>query len=121
MPVTLSKIARNTATVTLSFGEDQLAIEYYPLRITSEMMSVIFDPSTTEQSIKAQLREYSETLASIIKSWDLLEDDGETPIALSTERIMQISPIIVLLVIRGIGADLRPEQIASQIQAPIQS
>jgi hypothetical protein len=66
-----------------------------------------------EQTVLDNFRAIADMLAAIIKSWDLLEDDG-TPIALTGERIAQISPVIALMIIQEILSDIRPEEIAPQ-------
>jgi hypothetical protein len=115
MPVSLNKIASNTATVILWFGDDSLEIAYFPLRITTEMMATMasFADMKTEQAVVDNFRAVADMLATIIKSWDLLEDNGE-PIPLTAERIVKISPVIALMVIQAILKDIRPEEIAPQ-------
>lgn len=115
MPVSLNQIASNTATVVLWFGDDSLEIAYYPLRITTEMMATMasFADMQTEQAVLDNFRAIGEMLATIIKSWDLLEDNGE-PVALTGERIVKISPVIALMIIQAILKDIRPEEIAPQ-------
>jgi hypothetical protein len=117
MPVSLSKIASNLATVTLWFGEDSLTIEYYPLRITTEMMAQMQGFAVMDEKTFVQkFQEIAQMLVSIIKSWDLLEDDESATIPLTIERILAISPVISMQIIQAIAGDLRPETIAPQMK-----
>lgn len=120
MPVSLSKIASNSATVTLYFGdaeEDSLNVEYLPLRITTEMIGQMQDfANMSESNVMRKFHEIAQMLVSIVKSWDLLEDDASAPIPLTTERVEQISPVIVLMVIQAILGDIRPETVAPQMR-----
>lgn len=120
MPVSLSKIASNSATVTLYFGEqeeDSLNVEYLPLRITTEMIGQMQDfANMSESNVMRKFHEIAQMLVSIVKSWDLLEDDVSAPIPLTTERVEQISPVIVLMIIQAILGDIRPETVAPQMR-----
>lgn len=117
MPVSLNKIASNVASVTLWFGDDSLNIEYFPLRITTEMMATMagFADMKSEQAVLDNFQAVADMLAVVIKSWDLLEDDGQV-IPLTGERIARISPVIAILIIQEIFQDIRPEAIAPQNQ-----
>jgi hypothetical protein len=119
MPVTLSRIAANTATVSIDFGGgDVLNVEYYPLRITTEMFAQMQGfAEANEATIMRKFEEICQMLVTIVKSWDLLEDDGETQIPLTTERVKQISPVISMQIINAIGGDINPETIAPQMRS----
>ncbi len=95
MPIKLSNLASKTADLTLWFGDDDLNIEYYPNLITDEMVLAWKDAqSKGEQGTQEYIRENNETFLSFIKSWDLLEDDGITPIALTPERMASV-PVVI--------------------------
>lgn len=114
MPVTLAEIAANTSTVTVSFGDKSLSVEYHPLLITDEMLANLTGfAQLTEATALAKIRELAGILVDLIESWDLLENDGETPIPLTVPRLMKLSPVIKARVIQAMMEDINPETMAS--------
>lgn len=117
MGVKLSNIAANSATVEIPIEDEMLHVTYYPGRITDEtMLSILAFEDMDEHTLKATLGEFNSALASIVKSWDLLEDDGETPIALEPKRLAQVYLPLKLIIYRAILGHMRPNQDAPQIQ-----
>lgn len=115
MPVTLAKIASNTASVTLHVGEDTVTIVYYPGRVTEKAIATLnafgkMDTSRLEEDFSA----FNHMLAHLIKSWDVLEDDGETMFPLEAKRLAELPVGFRMGVINAIMSDIRPEQMAPQ-------
>jgi hypothetical protein len=116
MPITLARIAANTATVSIDFGGGNvLNVEYYPLRITTEMFAQMQGfAEANEATVMQKFEEICAMLVTIVKSWDLLEDDEVTPVPLTVERVKRISPVITMQIISAIGQNINPETIAPQ-------
>jgi len=116
MPVTLAHIAANTARATLDFGASgSLAIDYYPLLITDEMFVQLQSfASTSEAEAPGKLADLNRMLVEVIQQWDLLEDDGQTVIPLTVERLTRLSPVIKAMVLQAILGSISPEALAPQ-------
>src|SRR6266576_2169479 len=79
MPVTLSKIANNTADVALQIGEDTANIIYYPARITEKTFAQLKSLSSTDDQEPFEgFATLNSLLCHLIKSWDVYEDDEQT-------------------------------------------
>src|SRR5258708_35651234 len=115
MPVTLAKIAANTASVTLHVGEDTVTVVYYPGRVTERAIAVVNSFSTMHQETLAEgFREFNEVIANLIKSWDVLEDDG-TMFPLKPGRLAELPVTFRVQVLGAILGDIRPETMAPQM------
>ena len=80
MPLSLENIASNTASVTFPYAGDSITVVYYPERITDKMLhaiSAMKDQGDVEGMLD-KLGGFNETLASLIKSWDIYEDEKQT-------------------------------------------
>ncbi len=117
MPVTLSQIACKEASVTHSFGGDaSLTITYDPNLITEEVFAQLQDfAKMSGDTVVEGFKAFNELLVSLIKSWDLLEDDG-TVIPLTVERLAKLPIPLRSLALNMILGDIRPETMALQTQ-----
>ncbi len=117
MPVSLSQIACKLASVTHDFGNNAtLTIEYDPNLITEEVFAQLqtFSKMSGDTVVEG-FRAFNELLISLIKSWDLLEDDG-TVIPLTVERFAKLAIPLRSLALQMILGDIRPETMALQTQ-----
>jgi len=110
MGIKLSQIASNESHLDIPFQSGTLSLDYAPLLITDETFSLFSD--FTNANAGKTFSSVNRTLANVIKNWDLLEDDGETVIPLTPERLAQVSTIIKLVVVAAILRDIRPESMA---------
>jgi hypothetical protein len=123
MPVKLSHIAKKTATVTLCFDEQQtdensLNIEYYPNLLTDELVLGWQEAKNNgEEDLAEYARANNEQILSLIKSWDLLEDDGKTTIPLTPEAMLKVSYVIKAQIMQAIMEEMaNPETTASRVK-----
>ena len=120
MPVSLSQIAANTATAEMEFeGGGTLNIVYYPLKITDEMLlqgQRFTAAGNDEAAVTGLMHDINTQLVDIVQSWDLLEDDGVTPIPLTVERLQRLSPVIKAMAIQAIIGSISPEAMAPKIK-----
>lgn len=110
MPVTLSQIAANTATVKLPVGDDAINIVYYPSFATDETYLLLENLQSDDQStITETLNTLNSLLLDLIKSWDLYENDGVTLVPLSKERFGGLQIGIKSEILQAIMSDMRPK------------
>src|SRR5882762_9737623 len=112
MPVTLSDVAAQRALVTIDFPTGDLNIHYLPGVLTREMIARMDKFSKDKEAVTAELDSAIALLIEMVAEWDLMEDDGVTPIALNKDRLATVSSIMLTLVIEAIQGDVRPETLA---------
>lgn len=118
MPVTLSQISSNTATITFQAGatpDETVTFVYYPGHVTEKSFSVMAGLNTQDQhAILAAVISFNEMLVDLIKSWDLLENDGSTPFPLDATRFAELPLGFRMQIFQLIMGDIRPNMAASQ-------
>lgn len=108
MPIKLSQLAAKSAPLTLWFGEDSLELEFYPNKVTDEMIMAWQEAqSMGERATAEYIREYNETFLSFIKSWDMLEDDDITFVPLTPERMLKVPLKIKLYILEAIMGEMQ--------------
>lgn len=116
MPVTLSKIATNTATVKFSLGEDTVQVTYYPGRVTEKCFTVVATLEHMDQStLQAGFANFNEMLTHLIKEWDVYEDAEQTIMfPIDAKRFAELPFQFRVQLFHEIMRDIRPEAIAPQ-------
>lgn len=110
MPVTLSQIAANTATVKLPVGDDAITIVYYPSFATDETYLLLENLQADDQTTTAEtLLTLNGLLLDLIKSWDLYENDGTSVVPLTKERFAGLQIGIKSEILQSIMSDMRPK------------
>ncbi len=105
MPVTLSKMAANTASVTIPIGEDTLTIVYYPNAVTDNSVA----------QLDAGSEAFNETMPKIIKSWDAYVDEEQTTmLPIDSQSFANMGYAYKLQIMTAILEDIRPNTIAPQ-------
>ena len=97
MPVNLANMATKEASVTLAIGDETLTIIYYPNKVTTKSITII----------DSSLDGLCEELCGIIKSWDLLNEDG-TMYPLDAESLQSLGIGVLMQIARAISRDVRP-------------
>ena len=116
MPISIGNIAKSRASVTRHFEEGSLTITYDPNMVTEDLYASLQSFSKmSEATIAENFRAFNETLLTLIKSWDLLENDGQTMVPLTQERLSRLPIPIRYMALDMIMGDFRPEQIAPQM------
>ena len=114
MPITLSQIASNTASVSTLYGEDEIHITYYPGRVTEKVFAELqsFSAMTGETIIEG-FHTFNEMLAHLLKAWDVFEDDEQTIMfPIDADRLAELPIPFRMQVLNAVMSDIRPEQIA---------
>ncbi len=120
MPVTLQQVASNTAHVKLDIqtGDEvnTLNVTYYPGHVTEETFGHLqkFD-NMAEGDIVASFESLNEVLVTLIKTWDLYEDEKQTKnYPIEAETLKKLPIPFRMSVLQAIMGDIRPNQIAPQ-------
>lgn len=117
MPISIKKIAGKVASVTFQAGEtpdETLTVQYYPGLLTEKVFATLqgFGEQT---DIKAGFEEFNQTLVSLIKSWDLYEDDEQTIMfPIDAARFAELPFELRMQVVDAIMRDMRPQAQTSQ-------
>lgn len=114
MPVTLSKMAANTASVVIPVGEDSVTVTYYPSRVSEKVfgsLAVLADQSNTD--FVANAHALNEVLVTLVASWDVLRDDGQ-PVPITMEDLPDVPLTFRGLVVNSISEDIRGNAQATQ-------
>lgn len=119
MTVSLTKIANNTASVSFQVGEtpdEVLDLTYYPGRVTEKIfLSMMSFSKLTTDNAAAGFEEFNATLVTLIKDWDLYEDDAQTQkFPLDASRFPDLPISFRMQVVQAITSDMRPESGATQ-------
>lgn len=116
MPITAAKMASNTAEVTLQIGEDTVTTVYYPSRITEKVFAQLqLFTDATEDSVFSQFGTLNDLLCHLIKSWDVLNEDGSM-YPLEPDALADLPFFFRTSLIQAIMSDIRPETLAPQVK-----
>lgn len=115
MPITLAKIANNTAQVTLSVGEDSVTITYFPARITEKTVaSLQMFMDANESNLADSFAGLNSILTTLIKDWDVYENEAQTIMfPIDASRLEELPIMFRLQVVSAIMRDVRPESVAA--------
>lgn len=117
MPVSLAKIAANTATVKFLWGEDDVNIVYRPGLVTEKIFTTLNhlnEDGATDEEALAGFGSLNDILARLIVSWDVYEDAEQSvmfPIVAS--RLAELPIMFRGRIIKEIVSDIRPEALAA--------
>jgi hypothetical protein len=86
-------------TVTVDFGDgDELNVTYFADRLTPRIEADLSSATDSAQMVGI--------LLLVVSEWDLLEDDGVTPVPLTEERLRDLPLIVLAQAIRAVSGDL---------------
>ncbi len=118
MPISLTKIARDTAALTIKVNdEDTVIVEYFPSMITEKTLAVLNSfEDITGNTFNESFRAFNEILSKIIKSWDVFEDDAQSiPFPIEAERMSELPVPFRVLILQSIIGDVRPNVITPHV------
>lgn len=99
MPISLSQIAANTATVSLTIAGSPITVTYYPNKITDQLMA----------QIESSAIDDNQMLIDLISAWDIFEDDAQT-VMLAINRIDELGIPIKVQIAEAIVGAMVPKQ-----------
>lgn len=116
MPLSLSQIAANTASVTFPFAGESITVTYYPARVTEKTIAQMQAfANANETTIGSGFAAFNDILVHLIKAWDVYEDEEQTVMyPLEVERLAELPIAFRMKVLEAIMGDISPEAIASQ-------
>ena len=103
MTLTVSQLAANEASLSIPIAGETLNLVYYPNKFTTKLLlhiDVVYDGEREALGIH-------ETLAALIKSWDLQDDNGN-PYPLDPEKLAELGIPLLRKISQAIGNDTRP-------------
>lgn len=111
MPISFNQIANNSAKVTFRYGDDPITIEYFPGRITERTFAQLNAFSNiNENSLESSFEAFNEVLSSLIKAWDVYDDDAQTVMFPTTpDRLSELPIPFRSQVLQAILGDIKPE------------
>lgn len=113
MPITLTKIASNTAKTTVKYGEDEINIVYLPAKITEKTFAELqtFESMKSSSDVFEGFESLNSMLAQLIKSWDIFEDEKQTEMFPTddVERLKELPIMLRAQILYAIMGDFRPE------------
>jgi hypothetical protein len=102
MPVTVSKMATNEASLTVTgglLGDDTLNLVYYPNKLTTANIN------TLDSGVDGT----NQALSEVIKSWDLLEYDDGPMRPIDPDSLAKLGIGFLRQVAWAIMRDIRPK------------
>lgn len=111
MPISFNQIANNSAKITFQYGSDTINIEYYPGRITERTFAQLnLFANVNETSLESSFEAFNEVLSSLIKVWDVYDDDAQTIMFPTTpDRLSELPIPFRSQVLQAIMGDVKPE------------
>lgn len=105
MPIRVSALTADRRTVKVSFGDDALTLTYRPSAVNAVQEARELEDREKGQHLMAQAR----SLAEIVVSWDLQDDDGQ-PLPVSADVLAPLGLDFTSKVTRAILDDLLPNR-----------
>lgn len=105
MPVRLSALTADRRTIKVPFGDDTLTLTYRPSAINAVQEARELEDREKGLHLLSQAR----SLAEIISSWDLQDDDGQ-PVPVEPEVLGQLGLDVTSALTRAILDDLLPNR-----------
>ncbi|HEX2614004.1 MAG TPA: hypothetical protein VHL10_00805 [Nitrososphaera sp.] len=116
MPVSLSQIVADTATVSIGIEGETLNVTYYPNRVTDETLAQFGALDSVTIDMQGALTSLNEMLCTLIKTWDFYEDEAQTTlIPITVERLAGVPLFLKAKIAFGIMGDIRPEASGPQV------
>lgn len=107
---TIGEMVRGTASIQVTFHTITVKAEYYPGKLTEDVIGQINDLTTltTQEEIKSGFSTMNDLLVELIASWDLTENDGVTMFPIDAARLSELPlPFRMNLLMETIS-DMRP-------------
>ena len=115
MPITLGQLTANRKPLTIKMGDDELNIEYYPMRLTSEMLVAYANGGKMQElpddQVLAVITSPGEMLFDVLADWDMVEsiaDDGALGpvLPITEETITKLGIVLQWLLVAAIMEDV---------------
>ena len=110
MPMRLADIRAETKHLSVPFADGTIEVDYRPNTYTGEKADQLQAEMTRALNEGgAQSKAFMQTIFEVIADWDLLEDDGKTPVPLDEDVCYTKVPISVFgKILQSIQEDQAP-------------
>lgn len=98
MGITLSQIAANTATVSLTIVGSPITVTYYPNKLTDQLVAQVQSGAIDDNAL----------LTDLISAWDIFEDDAQT-VMLPVARIDELGIPIKVQIAEALVSAMNPK------------
>lgn len=110
----LSDAKSHAREIIVSFEGGDLHVSYRPMSYTVEELDRLGDDAAVKdmsaEERKARIGRIIEMITQVVASWDLTEDDGETPIdPADTVRLRSVPINVFTEILAAIRKDQRPD------------
>lgn len=85
MPIKLGKVNGPTREVSVDFDGEALTLTYNPGKLTPKLMARM-NEGVAEKDMTAA----ASFFATVCDKWDVVEDDGKTPVPLTAESVEEL-------------------------------
>jgi hypothetical protein len=115
MGITLAKIANNEAKTSFQYEGETINLTYYPGHVTENIVADLQNFSSLNNSnVVSSFKSFNTSLASLIASWDVYEDEAQTAMfPIDASRFSELPIAFRMAVVGAIMSDVRPEAIAT--------
>lgn len=104
MALTLSKLATNTASLSVPYKGDAVNLVYRPGKVTDAVLA----------NIDKSLDDRAAALCGLIVSWDIYQDESQSDtVPLTPDGLSALPSDLKLVIARAIIKDVRPEASAA--------
>lgn len=116
MPLSFTQIIEDAAETEFAYRGGNIHLTYYPGRITEKTLAKLNSFYTmTPDTIDESFATFNETLCSLIKAWDLFEDDEQTVMyPLDPDRFGELPIPFRKATLEAIMESMRPNETAPQ-------
>lgn len=97
MPIKASNMATNTANATVEYNNETVSITFYPDKFNNRIIT----------QMDGNVEGFDKALCELIKTWDVLEDDGSM-YPLTPEKLAELSFPFRVQVAKSIANIIRP-------------
>src|SRR5690348_17090401 len=126
MPLNLTKLAANRASVAIDFGNGEtLNVQYYPEKLTGQMVldatAAASDGASEADQGRAAIMANANMLLTILASLDAVEDDAdgnEQPYPLDLAHLLALSLSSQRKILEAITRDAAGEASAARAASP---
>lgn len=118
MPVTLAKLANNTAETSFVYEGEPVEITYYPARISDPLYIQLqaFTKLNEGADMAAMFQDLNKQIVHLVKAWDIYEDEKNL-FPLDADRLPELPLDLRIGVIQAMMGDFRPEARMPQTQS----
>jgi hypothetical protein len=115
MALKLSQLAAKTAPLRIWFDEESfIDIEYLPNKITDELIlgwqeAAKKGDDNAVEFLESRLESNNDPLVTLIKSWDLLEDDDVTVVPLTQAGLRRVPNPVKGRIMRAIMEEIQAQ------------